>query len=167
LMRDRFAQMLAQASRHGTKLGVMFVDLDHFKAVNDMQGNAAGDDLLKEVARRLSACVRSGDTVARISGDEFVVILGDLPSAATAAGGAQKVLERVAAPFSIGGRETFVSASIGIAIYPDDADNVDALVSAADAAMYRAKQAGRNSYCSFTPGIAEGARARLQVAAEL
>jgi diguanylate cyclase (GGDEF)-like protein len=167
LMRDRFAQMLAQSSRHGTKLGVMFVDLDHFKAVNDMQGHAAGDDLLKEVARRLSASVRSGDTVARISGDEFVVILGDLPSAQSAAGVAQKVLERIAAPFSIGGRETFVSASIGVAIYPDDGDNVDALVSAADAAMYRAKQAGRNSYCSFTPGIAEGARARLQLTTEL
>jgi diguanylate cyclase (GGDEF)-like protein/PAS domain S-box-containing protein len=167
LMRDRFAQMLAQASRHGTRLGVMFVDLDHFKAVNDMQGHAAGDDLLKEVARRLSACVRSGDTVARISGDEFVVILGELSSAASAAGVAQKVLERMAAPFPLAGRETFVSASIGIAIYPDDGDNVDALVSAADAAMYRAKQAGRNSYCSFTPGIAEGARARLQLATEL
>jgi diguanylate cyclase (GGDEF)-like protein len=166
-MRDRFAQMLAHASRHGTRLGVMFVDLDHFKLVNDMQGHAAGDELLKEVAGRLSACVRSGDTVARISGDEFVVILGDLASAQNAAAVAQKVLERVVAPFSLSGREHFVSASIGIAIYPDDGDNADALVSAADAAMYRAKESGRNSYCSFTPGIAEGARARLQLAAEL
>ena len=167
LMRDRFAQMLAQASRHGSKLGVMFVDLDHFKLVNDMQGHAAGDELLKEVARRLSACVRSGDTVARISGDEFVVILGDMASPENAPHVAQKVLERLAAPFAISGRETFVTASIGMAIYPDDGDNADALISAADAAMYRAKESGRNSYCSFTPGIAEGARARLQLAAEL
>jgi diguanylate cyclase (GGDEF)-like protein/PAS domain S-box-containing protein len=167
LMRDRFAQMLAHSSRHGSKLGVMFVDLDHFKLVNDMQGHAAGDDLLKEVARRLAACVRSGDTVARISGDEFVIILGDLASAESAPPVAQKVLERLAAPFSLSGRETFVTASIGMAIYPDDGDSADALISAADAAMYRAKESGRNSYCSFTPGIAEGARARLQLAAEL
>src|ERR1043166_5028264 len=167
LMRDRFAQMLAHSSRHGSKLGVMFVDLDHFKLVNDMQGHAAGDELLKEVARRLAACVRSGDTVARISGDEFVIILGDLASAESAPPVAQKVLERLAAPFSLSGRETFVTASIGMAIYPDDGDSADALISAADAAMYRAKESGRNSYCSFTPGIAEGARARLQLAAEL
>jgi diguanylate cyclase (GGDEF)-like protein len=142
LMRDRFAQMLAQASRHGSKLGVMFVDLDHFKLVNDMQGHAAGDELLKEVARRLSACVRSGDTVARISGDEFVVILGDLASSENAPSVAQKVLERLAAPIAVSGRETFVTASIGMAIYPDDGDNADALISAADAAMYRAKESG-------------------------
>src|SRR4029453_16203328 len=101
LMRDRFAQMLAQASRHHSKLGVMFVDLDHFKLVNDMQGHAAGDEMLKEVARRLSQCVRSGDTVARISGDEFVAILSELSSPESAAAVAQKLLERLAAPFSL------------------------------------------------------------------
>ena len=167
LMRDRFNQMLANARRHGTRLGVMFVDLDHFKLVNDTQGHAAGDEMLKEVAKRLSQCVRSGDTVARISGDEFVVILGELASSDSAATVAQKLLEQVAAPFSPAGRETFVSASIGIALYPEDGDSADALVSAADAAMYRAKQSSRNSYCYFTPGITEGARARLQLAAEL
>jgi diguanylate cyclase (GGDEF)-like protein/PAS domain S-box-containing protein len=167
LMRDRFGQMLANARRHGTRLGVMFVDLDHFKLVNDTQGHAAGDEMLQQVARRLSQCVRSGDTVARISGDEFVVILGELASSESAAAVAQKLLERVGEPFALAGREAFVSASIGIALYPEDGDNVDVLVSAADAAMYRAKQSSRNSYCYFTPGITEGARARLQLAAEL
>jgi diguanylate cyclase (GGDEF)-like protein/PAS domain S-box-containing protein len=167
LLLDRFGQMVAQAKRHGFLLGVMFVDLDHFKLVNDTLGHAAGDELLKETARRLLECTRSGDTVARISGDEFVVILGELVHAEHAAIAAQKIIKRIATPFSIAAQESFVSASVGIAVYPGDGDDAEALLGAADAAMYRAKESGRNRYCYFTAGITQSTRARLQLSGEL
>ena len=167
LLRDRFAQLIVQARRHGSALGLLFIDLDDFKAVNDTMGHAGGDELLKEAAQRLLAAVRPGDTVARIAGDEFAVILGDLARAEDAALVAQKVIDRLSAPLAIGGQEAFVTASIGIAAFPADGDDAEALLAAADAAMYRAKQAGRNGYQFFTADINQRTRARAQLGSEL
>jgi diguanylate cyclase (GGDEF)-like protein/PAS domain S-box-containing protein len=167
LLADRFGLLVMQARRRGASLGVLFIDLDDFKMVNDTQGHAAGDELLKETARRLQAAVRDGDTVARISGDEFAVIVSDLARADDAALVAQKILERLAAPFHIQGQEAVVTASIGIATFPADGDNAEALLGAADAAMYRAKQAGRNAFQFFTADINLRTRARALLGTEL
>jgi diguanylate cyclase (GGDEF)-like protein/PAS domain S-box-containing protein len=167
LLSDRFSQMIVLARRRGVTIGVLFIDLDDFKLVNDTQGHAAGDDLLKETARRLQTAVRQGDTVARISGDEFAVILGDLARPDDAALVAQKIIDQLAEPVAIRGQELFVTASIGIATFPADGDNAEALLGAADAAMYRAKQAGRNAFQFFTADINLRTRARAQLGLEL
>jgi diguanylate cyclase (GGDEF)-like protein/PAS domain S-box-containing protein len=167
LLSDRFAQMIVQARRHATRLGVLFVDLDEFKLVNDTLGHAAGDELLKQAAARLKESVREGDTVARISGDEFAVVLADLARQEDAALVAQKLIERLAAPFELRGKEMFVTASVGIAVFPGDGADAEALIGAADAAMYRAKQAGRNTFQFFTAEINQRSRARAQLGAEL
>jgi len=167
LLADRFAQMIVQARRHGAQLGVLFVDLDEFKLVNDSLGHAGGDEVLKEAARRLQACVRAGDTVARIAGDEFAIVLDDLARAEDAAAVAQKLIERLSAAVDVGGHELFVSASIGVALFPADGEDVESLLGAADAAMYRAKQAGRNSFQFFTAEINQRTRARALLGAEL
>jgi diguanylate cyclase (GGDEF)-like protein/PAS domain S-box-containing protein len=167
LLADRFAQMIVQARRHGTQLGVLFVDLDEFKLVNDSIGHAGGDELLKEAARRLQAGVRAGDTVARIAGDEFAIVLDELARPEDAAAVAQKLIERLSAAVEVGGHELFVSASIGVALFPADGEDVESLLGAADAAMYRAKQAGRNSFQFFTAEINQRTRARALLGAEL
>jgi diguanylate cyclase (GGDEF)-like protein/PAS domain S-box-containing protein len=167
LLSDRFAMMIVQARRRGASLGVLFIDLDDFKMVNDTQGHAAGDELLKETARRLQSALRDGDTVARISGDEFAVILSDLSRPDDAAIVAQKILERLVAPVAIGGQDAVVTASIGIATFPADGDNPEALLGAADAAMYRAKQSGRNAFQFFTADINQRTRARALLGTEL
>jgi diguanylate cyclase (GGDEF)-like protein/PAS domain S-box-containing protein len=167
LLADRFSQMIIQARRHQSRLAALFIDLDGFKQVNDTLGHAGGDALLKEVAVRLQATVRSGDTVARISGDEFAVILGDVARAEDAATVAQKIIDRLGATVDIGGKEVFVTASVGIASFPDDGADAEGLIGAADAAMYRAKQSGRNSYQFFTAEINQRTRARAQMGAEL
>jgi diguanylate cyclase (GGDEF)-like protein/PAS domain S-box-containing protein len=167
LLSDRFSQMIVLARRRNAPLGVLFIDLDDFKLVNDTQGHAAGDELLKETARRLLSVVRQGDTVARISGDEFAVILGDLSRADDAALVAQKIIDRLGEAFAIRSQQVFVTASIGIATYPADGDNAEALLGAADAAMYRAKQAGRNAFQFFTAEINQRTRARAQLGVEL
>ncbi len=167
LLSDRFTQTIVLARRRGVPLGVLFIDLDDFKLVNDSQGHAAGDELLKETARRLLGSVRQGDTVARISGDEFAVILGDLARADDAALVAQKIIDRLGQAFAIRDQEVFVTASIGIATFPADGDDAEALLGAADAAMYRAKQAGRNAFQFFTADINQRTRARAQLGIEL
>jgi len=167
LLADRFSQMIVVARRRSAPLGVLFIDLDDFKVVNDTQGHAAGDELLKEASRRLQSAVRQGDTVARISGDEFAVILGDLARPDDAALVAHKIIEQLAEPVAIGGQEVFVTASIGIATFPADGDNAEALLGAADAAMYRAKQAGRNQFQFYTSEINQRTRARAQLGQEL
>ena len=167
LLADRFAMMIVQARRRGALLGVLFIDLDDFKMVNDTQGHAAGDELLKETARRLQSALRDGDTVARISGDEFAVILSDLARPDDAALVAQKILERLIAPVDIRGQEAVVTASIGIATFPADGDSAEALLGAADAAMYRAKQSGRNAFQFFTADINQRTRARSVLGMEL
>jgi diguanylate cyclase (GGDEF)-like protein/PAS domain S-box-containing protein len=167
LLADRFSLMIVQARRRNVSLGVLFIDLDDFKLVNDTQGHAAGDELLKEMAKRLQASLRDGDTVARISGDEFAVILGDLARPDDAALVAQKIIERIAAPVQVHGQEAVVTASIGIATFPADGDNAETLLGAADAAMYRAKQSGRNAFHFFTADINQRTRARAQMGLEL
>ncbi|HEX6265900.1 MAG TPA: EAL domain-containing protein, partial [Burkholderiales bacterium] len=167
LLADRFSQMILQARRRDAMLGVLFVDLDDFKLVNDTLGHRGGDELLKEAARRLQSAVRPGDTLARISGDEFAIVLADLGRQEDAALVAQKLLERLAEPFMLGGHETFVTASVGIAAFPGDGEDAETLLGAADAAMYRAKQSGRNAYHFFTAEITQRTRVRAQLALEL
>jgi len=167
LLSDRFSQMIVQARRHDSPLGVLFIDLDDFKLVNDTLGHAGGDELLKEVALRLEASIRLGDTIARIAGDEFAVILGDLKKPDDAALVAQKIIDRLAAPVWVCGQEVFVTASIGISAFPSDGDDAETLLGAADAAMYGAKQSGRNAYQFFTAEINARIRARAQLGSEL
>ena len=167
LLADRFSQMIAQAGRRGSPLAVLFIDLDQFKAVNDTLGHAGGDGLLKQVALRLQSAVRPGDTVARISGDEFAIVLADLARAEDAALVAQKVIDGLGTAVDMDGRELFVTASVGIAAFPADGADAEALIGAADAAMYRAKQSGRNGYQFFTAQINQRSRARLQLASDL
>ena len=167
LLSDRFSQLIVQAKRREGLLGVLFIDLDDFKSINDSLGHAGGDELLIEVARRLQAALRPGDTVARISGDEFAVILNDLARPDDAALVAQKIIDGLAAPLQLAGQEAFVSASVGIAAFPADGDDAEALLAAADAAMYRAKQSGGNGYQFFTADINQRTRARAQLGVEL
>lgn len=136
----------AQSRRHDMKLAILFLDLDRFKDINDTMGHEAGDELLKEVAGRLKATVRASDTVARIGGDEFNVILPDVVRAEDISDVAQKIVECFRKTFMIAGHEFHVTPSIGISVYPDDSEEMDALLKYADIAMYDAKKAGRNTY---------------------
>jgi len=170
LFLDRLVIALAQAKRHNRCVAVLFLDLDHFKVVNDTLAHSAGDDLLRAVALRLTSCLRSEDTVARLGGDEFVFILPNVhPSgaAASAARVAEKVLDVVRTPFVINGQELFVTASIGIAMSPHDGMEPETLVKNADAAMYRAKDQGRNAYHFHTPLSQRRAEVRLTLESAL
>ncbi|MEN8197717.1 MAG: diguanylate cyclase, partial [Pseudomonadota bacterium] len=126
-------------------LALMFVDLDGFKAVNDTFGHAAGDAVLKEAAERIKGCLRTGDTVARLQGDEFIVLTPDLEEAAHAMTVAQKVLKALAVPYSVDGSDTTIQGSIGVSIYPVDGRTPEVLLHQADKAMYAAKNAGKNT----------------------
>lgn len=143
LLDDRLERALAQASRRHAQVAVLFLDLDHFKPVNDVHGHAAGDDLLCQVARRLQHALRDEDTVARLGGDEFVAVLPDLTAGDAAARAAEKLIATVSAPYRVGEHFVEISCSIGIALFPRDAADAAGLVEKADAAMYRAKQAGK------------------------
>jgi diguanylate cyclase (GGDEF)-like protein/PAS domain S-box-containing protein len=143
LLRDRVDQAISRSARSGTKLALLFVDLDHFKQVNDSFGHQTGDALLREIAGRLAHCVRETDTVSRHGGDEFVIALPDLTDVSVVERVARCVAEQVAAPLHAGGVEVRVSCSIGAAIYPGDGEDYDALVRRADASMYAAKRAAR------------------------
>ena len=167
LLADRFSQMIVQAKRRGTTLGALFIDLDEFKMVNDTLGHAGGDELLRQVSASLQASVRPGDTVARISGDEFAVVLADLARPDDASLVAQKIIDRLGQPVTIYGQEVFVTGSVGISLFPGDGADAEALLGAADAAMYRAKQSGRNGYQFFTAEINLRSRARAQLGSEL
>ncbi len=155
LFTDRLAQMLAQAQRNDWSISVLFVDLDRFKAVNDTYGHAAGDELLRQTAARMRACVRNSDTVGRLSGDEFAIMLANLAKTEDAGMVAQKIVESLAAPFDLDGRQAYISASIGIALYPHDGETPDSLLKNADTAMYRAKSLGRNGYQFYLPQMNE------------
>ena len=151
LFLDRLHQALATARRQHTKAAVMFLDLDRFKAINDTHGHQAGDTVLKEVAARLTRCVRGVDTVSRQGGDEFVVILADIRGADQAAHVAGSVMQAVSQPLRLGEHEVTLSVSIGISICPSDGEDVDTLLRHADVAMYHAKQGGRNAFQFFSP----------------
>ena len=149
LFNDRLAQAMVMARRHQLQLAVLFVDVDHFKHINDSLGHEAGDKLLQSVARRLINCVRSSDTVSRQGGDEFVVLLAEITHARDAAILAEKILAALGMPHSVDEHDLHVTASIGIAIFPDDGADVDTLRKNADFAMFHAKDSGRNGYQFF------------------
>ena len=149
LLNDRIAQAIVLAKRRGTQLAVLFLDLDNFKNINDSLGHATGDKLLQSVAQRLCACVRSSDTVSRQGGDEFVILLSEDKYAEGAALTADKILTALAVSHSIAEHELHVTPSIGISVYPGDAQDAETLIKNADTAMYQAKEKGRNNYQFF------------------
>jgi diguanylate cyclase (GGDEF)-like protein/PAS domain S-box-containing protein len=167
LLEDRMKQATAHVDRQHVPMAVLFIDLDRFKDINDTLGHAAGDRLLQEVAERLGKCVRNGDTVARLSGDEFVVLLAGLQEVQDAALVSEKIVEAVAEPCLIAGKELRVSPSIGIAIFPDDGRQPDELLRNADTAMYHSKQEGRGRFSFFTAHMNEVANQRLTVGGAL
>jgi diguanylate cyclase (GGDEF)-like protein/PAS domain S-box-containing protein len=151
LFRDRLTVALAHARRAGKNLGVMFLDLDQFKLVNDTLGHTIGDGLLQAVATRLTNCVRGEDTVARMGGDEFTILLAELTDSKGATTVAQKVLESISRPFIVDDHELFVTTSIGIAMFPGDGEDAETLLRNSDSAMYRAKELGRNNFQQASP----------------
>ncbi|MDB5935960.1 MAG: hypothetical protein JWQ01_3304 [Massilia sp.] len=164
---DRLRQEARKADRGASFLALVFLDLDHFKEVNDRLGHAAGDALLVEAARRIAGCVRASDTLARLGGDEFTVILAGIDHVGSVERVAQALVAALARPFELQGERAFVSASVGVALYPPDAANVTDLLARADQAMYASKQAGRNRFSCFTPEMQEAALARQGMAADL
>jgi diguanylate cyclase (GGDEF)-like protein/PAS domain S-box-containing protein len=167
LFTDRLRHSLTRAKRNSKSVAVMFIDIDHFKTINDTLGHTAGDELLLEMARRLRECVRDDDTVARLGGDEFTIILSELRHPEDAVNVAQKILAAVQEPLSIGGMPVAVSASIGIALYPNDGADPESLLRNADSAMYRAKEEGRNTYQLCTDEMKQRALERLAVESRL
>jgi diguanylate cyclase (GGDEF)-like protein/PAS domain S-box-containing protein len=160
LFNDRLSLAILHAQRRRQSLVVMFLDLDHFKRVNDTLGHSAGDELLVKVADRLRRCVRQDDTVARVGGDEFLLLLSGISREADAASMARKILTTLTDPFLIQKRELFVEASIGIGMYPGDGADAETLVTNVDTAMYRAKETGRNSFQFFTRKMQEQSQER-------
>lgn len=157
LFRDRLIHSLANVKRYGTKVAVVFFDVDRFKNINDTLGHSMGDRLLVEIAKRIKQVTRQDDTLGRISGDEFCLLLEGLHSVNEAAPVIEKLSLALAEPFNLEGRTLHVSASIGVAICPDNSEEADALLSFADAAMYEAKEAGRNTYRFYTKEMTEQA----------
>ncbi len=167
LLADRLRQGLVFASRHRMRVALMFLDLDRFKNINDSLGHHVGDQILKEVAARLTRGLRGGDTVARLGGDEFVVVLQEVRNAHDAAMVAQNLLRDLAPPYLVDGRELHVSASIGITLYPDDGRDGDVLMQNADVAMYHVKDGGRNGYQFFAATMNQQANRRLAIEHDL
>ena len=149
----RLATETTEFRVYGHEFGLMFIDLDNFKIINDTLGHHVGDELLRQVSERFKSVVRSGDTVARLGGDEFGLILANLAHPADAALVATKIIENIAEPFQLGGHEIVVGASIGISLFPRDAENTDELMQNADAAMYQAKDKGKNNFQFFTEAL--------------
>ncbi len=158
----RLDQALAEARRNGTKVALLFIDMDNFKSINDSLGHDIGDQYLKEIAGRLEGCVRDSDIVARLGGDEFVLALTELASPSLAAPLAASLLETLAEPTSLGGHTIVPSASVGISVFPDDGRDRGALMKHSDVAMYSAKKAGRNAYRFYDPAMTEAAEERLR-----
>jgi len=154
LLRERLDQTVAWSSRAGKRVALLYLDIDRFKAVNDTLGHHTGDALLKAAARRFGLCLRASDTLARLGGDEFAVVLGDIERDEDAATVAEKLLDAAREPFFIEGRELYVTASIGISMYPSDTDSIDMLLRNADVAMYHAKACGKNRHQFFGEGLA-------------
>jgi diguanylate cyclase (GGDEF)-like protein/PAS domain S-box-containing protein len=167
MFQDRLEQEIKKSYREKLPLALLIIDLDRFKEVNEALGHEIGDILLKKAARRLCACVRESDTVARLGGDEFTVILGDLHALTHIDVIAQSILESFLQPFQLHNEVAYISASIGIAIYPDDAIEVGDLLKSADQAMYAAKNQGRNRYSYFAPFMQEAAKVRMRIATDL
>lgn len=164
---ERLGVEIKKCHRDQRFLAVMLLDLDHFKEVNDTLGHGMGDQLLRDTARRLQSCVREADTVARMGGDEFTIILSDLGTQNDVARVADCILDQLTRPFSLNGEQAYISVSIGITLYPHDAKDSDQLIKNADQAMYYAKQQGRNCYSYFTAEMEQTAQKRLRLTNEL
>jgi diguanylate cyclase (GGDEF)-like protein len=149
LMLDRLGGAIAMARRHGTRAALLFLDLDGFKLINDSLGHAAGDEVLRLVAQRLASVLRDSDAVSRHSGDEFLVLLTEVAHATHASLGATKILRAIAEPITVGGEMLHLSASVGIAIYPEDGDDAATLINHADVAMYRSKRGGCGGFAFY------------------
>jgi diguanylate cyclase (GGDEF)-like protein/PAS domain S-box-containing protein len=167
LFRDRLGLAMARAKRDQRALAVMFLDLDHFKAINDTLGHSAGDEVLQAATAVLRESLRDVDTIARLGGDEFTVIVEGIADIAQVTPVAERIKKAFSEPFLIHGREIFVTVSIGISIYPGDANDLDALLQTADIAMYHAKEAGRNTYAFFAVEMGAQLRERLHMEALL
>ncbi|WP_292932658.1 EAL domain-containing protein [Noviherbaspirillum sp.] len=164
LFTDRLNQVMGIAKRHQEHhFAVMFLDLDRFKLINDSMGHDAGDQLLQQAAHRLRGSIRESDTVARMGGDEFTIVLSEIANPKHAANVAQKILDAFCPPFHLNGEEVYVSVSIGISVYPDDGNNVELLLKNADMAMYRAKSAGGSWYELYDEGLGTQASQRLMM----
>lgn len=167
LLDDRLDMAIAQAQRHGSRVGVLFLDLDRFKQVNDSLGHAAGDALLAELARRLERCVRADDTVARLGGDEFVVVLADVESCEQVRQTAERLLEAIRQPLWLQGRELVMTGSLGMSVYPDDGLDRETLLKQADAAMYQIKDSGRDGLSAYLPPTSSSPGDHLTLKLEL
>lgn len=167
MFQDRLEFEIKKSRRAGLSMALMYIDLDRFKEVNDILGHHVGDLLLKDTALRLRSCVRETDTVARLGGDEFTVILSELDDPAGTARIAQQILDKLTERFQLQNESIYISASIGITLYPDDAGNIEDLRKNADQAMYAAKQQGRNRFSFFTPILRDIAQNRLQITRDL
>ncbi|HEU0282478.1 MAG TPA: EAL domain-containing protein, partial [Gallionella sp.] len=167
MFHDRLMQEIKKAHRASLRTALLFIDLDKFKEVNDTLGHSMGDILLKEAAHRIGGCVRDTDTVARLGGDEFTVILAELDDTGSVERIAENVLQSLANPFRLGNEMAYISASIGITLYPNDATEAEDLLKNADQAMYAAKNGGRNRFSYFTQSMQQTAQARLRLTNEL
>jgi len=163
MFHDRMNMEISRASRANSSIALLFIDLDNFKEVNDTLGHDVGDTLLQEAARRISACVRESDLVSRLGGDEFTVIIPELSGTGHIEELAQKLINQLSAPYYIGRETAYVSGSIGISLYPDDAANSDTLMKSADQAMYAAKGLGRNCFSYFMPDMQLESQTRMQL----
>jgi diguanylate cyclase (GGDEF)-like protein len=167
LFKERLSQEIASARREGRSLALLYIDLDRFKSVNDSLGHTAGDDLLGQTAQRMRACIRESDTLARLGGDEFAIVLPTVTGARSVTTVAEHIVESLSDPFVVGQQESYVSASIGIAICPTDATDGEDLLRKADTAMYRAKDGGRSQFVFFEERMNADAVERLAVEREL
>jgi diguanylate cyclase (GGDEF)-like protein/PAS domain S-box-containing protein len=167
MFRDRLGQEVKKSIRAELPLALLLIDLDQFKEVNDTLGHAMGDMLLIEAAHRISACVRESDTVARLGGDEFTIVISKISDNTHVEVVAQKIISKLAEPFHLGNEVVYISASIGITLYPNDSIDIDALMKNADQAMYVAKNKGRNRFSYFTSLLQEDAQRRLRLTSDL
>ena len=167
LFKDRLSVAINHAERNNSKLAVMFIDLDRFKVINDSLGHTMGDRLLQSVSQRLLQCIRNEDTLSRFGGDEFTLLLPSVSDAEGAFQVAQKILDAVKKPFQLNDHEIYVGASIGIALYPESGDTMDALIKHADIAMYRVKNTGKDSYQLFSHEMNTANTDRLQLEQDL
>ncbi|SMF86459.1 PAS domain S-box-containing protein/diguanylate cyclase (GGDEF) domain-containing protein [Azospirillum oryzae] len=167
LLYDRIAQALREGRRDGSKVAVLFIDLDRFKVINDSLGHSFGDEVLRSVARRLQAGLRESDTVGRLGGDEFLIVVRRVAEPNDAARVAEKVVAHLASPFTVGGQNFVVTPSIGISLYPDDAEDPEGLIRCADIAMYHAKEQGRNGFRFVTREMGAKSRERMDLEGSL
>jgi len=167
LLSDRLARSIALSRRYGRRLAVLFIDCDKFKHINDTLGHAIGDQVLRSIARRLTACVRESDTVSRHGGDEFLVLLSEVDQADDARAIAEKIVQSVSEPHHIAGHELQLTVSVGISLYPEDGQDAQSLIMRADAAMYHAKNSGRNRVGFYQPDMEAPAVQRSSIESEL